>query len=423
MALITQIPGQLGLLSQAQSAINPAHYQSLAQQLGGMGQFAPVVAGPESQAQLLAQQLGQGGFASASGRGAANAIGATASGGGGAAGGFDSGLGQISKFLGKERPKNLIGGGAKKFTEDAAAKKGLLSKFTGGGGVGPGGLFGAVEGEAGLSALSKGLLGRIAIPIGGMQAANFLGHTATLGQHKGNWDEGLQGALVGGTGAALAGGTILAPFTGGLSIPAAMAIAGIGGALAGGGLGLFGPKNTGEKAVASETRKQSKKLNSFLDQFGATPEMKKQLGTQFLMAASTAGSKKDVKAKYTELASNPQLADMIAQDRRRGAANAAVQAWMGPALKDAIGQQQFYANAQGDAFDRIASQYTDPTQAATTRAYGANARSSAAERSAAMMQQLALSGQLAGLGMQTSQNQDGTNANDLQSLLAAQPVA
>ena len=420
MALITQIPGQLGLLSQAQSAINPAHYQSLAQQLGGLGQFAPVVAGPESQAQLLAQQLGQGGFASASGQGAANAIGATASGGGGAAGGFDSGLGQISKFLGKERPKNLIGGGAKKFTEDAAAKKGLLSKFTGGGTLGS--LFGPVEGATGLSAVQSGILGRVALPIGGAYAASGLGHMATLGQHKGNWDEGAEGALTGMTGGALAGATLGSPFFGIGAVPGALIGGAIGG-LGGLGLGLFGPKNTGEKAVASETRKQSKKLNSFLDQFGASPEMKKQLGTQFLMAASTAGSKKDVKAKYTELASNPQLADMIAQDRRRGAANAAVQAWMGPALKDAIGQQQFYANAQGDAFDRIASQYTDPTQAATTRAYGANARSSAAERSAAMMQQLALSGQLAGLGMQTSQNQDGTDANDLQSLLAAQPVA
>ena len=416
MALITQIPGQLGLLSQAQSAINPAHYQSLAQQLGGLGQFAPVVAGPESQAQLLAQQLGQGGFASASGQGAANAIGATASGGGGgAANALGGGAGGWEALA-----KKGVSGGTKKFTEDAAAKKGLLSKFTGGGTLGS--LFGPVEGATGLSAVQSGILGRVALPIGGAYAASSLGHMATLGQHKGNWDEGAEGALTGMTGGALAGATLGSPFFGVGAVPGALIGGAIGG-LGGLGLGLFGPKNTGEKAVASETRKQSKKLNSFLDQFGASPEMKKQLGTQFLMAASTAGSKKDVKAKYTELASNPQLADMIAQDRRRGAANAAVQAWMGPALKDAIGQQQFYANAQGDAFDRIASQYTDPTQAATTRAYGANARSSAAERSAAMMQQLALSGQLAGLGMQTSQNQDGTDANDLQSLLAAQPVA
>lgn len=403
---------------------------SLADMIGGGGtggmaqQVLPLVA---------AQQIpGQGTFpfASASGRGAANAL---ASGGTDAlAGGGASGLEDYGKQLQGLLEKGGVGraatsGATKTAATDAlesAAKKGLAAKILGPGsvaglfeGMGGNGLRGLLMsgGETGALGGLGTLAGRVAVPIAGMQAASMLGHAFTLGQHKGSWDEGAEGALTGATGGALAG-SMIAPGVG-------TVIGGVLGGLGGGALGLFGPKSTGEKAAASETAKQSAKLNKLLTQFGADSDTRKQLAAQFQFAVSGAKSKKEVQAGYGQFTSNPALLETISDAKRRKASMAAVQAWMGPAMEKALASEQFYANAQGDAFDRIASQYTDPNQAATTRAYGALSRASAAERGAAMMQQLAAAQQLAGQGLQTGQNSDGTTATDLQSLLAAQPVA
>lgn len=365
-------------------------------------------------------------LASASGKGAANAV-------GGAGGSLESMMAQAGTPTGKAALEKSAAGGVKKLAEEGAAKREAFAKLLGPGGLA--GLFeGAPAGTSGLRALlmSGGetgamgglgtLAGRVAVPLAGAQAASMAGHALTLGQHKGNWDEGLEGALTGGVGGALAGATIGAPAFGVGAIPGAI-VGGIAGALGGGGLGLFGPKNTGEKAVASETKAQTGKLNKLLNTFGADAETRQAIALQFQMQASGAKSKSQVRDAYKQITSDPTLVQTISEGKRRKASMAAVQAWMGPAMQQALDRQQFYANAQGDAFDRIAGGYTDPNQAATTRAYGALARSGAADQAAAMMQQLALSQQLAGAGYSTGANNDGTQQLDLASILNAQPTS
>lgn len=305
-----------------------------------------------------------------------------------------------------------------------AAKAGRFAKLF------PGGIGGAfapsvtaAEGATGLAALGgpAEIAGRLAIPIGGAYLASGVGHAAGLGTHDGNWDEGAEGGLTGLVGGALAGATIGAPVFGVGAVPGAV-VGGALGLLGGTGIGLFGPKNTGEKAVASELKAQTGKLTKALSEYGLSDDTKNQLVAQLKLNTLNANSKKEVKAAAKELLSGDSMGQILAADqanRRQQERIAAVQAWMGPTMQQALDSTSFYTNAQADAFDRLAAQYSDPQQAAVTRAYGANARVANAQAQQAMLQQIMLAPAL--YGYSTATNSDGTQATDLQSILNAQP--
>jgi hypothetical protein len=227
-------------------------------------------------------------------------------------------------------------------------------------------------------------------------------------------DEGLTGALTGGgIGAGI--GSVILPGVG-------TAIgAGIGG-LAGGAIGLFGEKNTGDKAVQSEFGKLSDKMNAQFDELGIPDEVRADLYEQINMSVVMgAKSKDDVKAIFQQAgALLPQLMDQYEATSQQQSRAAAIQAALLPLIQQSSRDAVSSANRSKAWVNQAASYQTDPQVAALLRAQAEQLTTNANNYNAAAAGQIAAAPifqELLGVNPQFSA-QNGVPTTDTAALLA-----
>lgn len=210
----------------------------------------------------------------------------------------------------------------------------------------------------------------------GQLAGNLLDSESTFA------DEGLTGAL---TGAGVGAGI-------GSVVPVVGTALGAGiGAAAGGALGLFGPKSTGTKAVASEIEKQAAGFDEILNTYELSPDARQQLQVQLDVMLQQAGSKDDVKAAYAQV--GQMIPGLVATDhaRRADAARAAaIFAMLGPEMEQLNQQSSQAARELSTAMSSAAGNISDPQLASIYRARAAEVPYTATRNNQSAMLELAL---------------------------------
>jgi len=195
-------------------------------------------------------------------------------------------------------------------------------------------------------------------------------------------DEGLSGALAGaGIGAGI--GSVVPLIGTGIG-------AGVG-ALAGGAIGLFGPKSTGTKAVASEIENQSQDFNEILTTYNLSPEARNQLQVQLDVMLAQAGSKDDVKAAYAQV--GQLVPGLVASDQARqadAARAAAIYAMLSPQMEQLNQQSSQAARELSTAMSSAAGNISDPQLADIYRARAAEVPYTATRNNQSAMLELAL---------------------------------
>lgn len=228
---------------------------------------------------------------------------------------------------------------------------GLLSKILGAGG--------GEAGAAGVGAVAKSAAFRGAGLGGlGMLAGQF------VPENKGtSLDSGLRGAL---TGAGIGAGIGSA-----IPIPGVGTALGAGvGALAGGAIGLFGPKDDSDKpeAIQSEITKQNATLAKVLQPFQFTPDTQQLFMAQLQSALAQAKDTAGVQAAYQQIAQAiPQFVQQDLQVKAqqkdtedRQARAAAMQAMLAPYLQQSNDQSMQFAQQLSQANKSAAGFVSDP---------------------------------------------------------------
>jgi hypothetical protein len=234
-------------------------------------------------------------------------------------------------------------------------------------------------------------------------------------------DEGVTGALQGaGVGGAI-GAAIGAPFFGVGAVPAGAIGAGLG-ALAGGAIGLFGPKNTGSNAVESEFAKLTEKMNGQFDELGVPDEVRQSIYEQINMQVTlNAGSKDDVRAIFQQGTVNlpALLADYEAVSQQRSR-SAAIQAAILPLMKESSQAGVAAAQRSQGWLNQAASYQPDPQVAALLRAQSEQVMANTNQSNTAAYGQMAagpIIQELTGLVPQFT-TQGGVPTTDTAALLA-----
>jgi hypothetical protein len=198
----------------------------------------------------------------------------------------------------------------------------------------------------GRGALMRGLGYGGAGLLAGQVAGNVLDNEGS------NVDEGISGALTGaGVGAGV--GSIFPVLGTGVG-------AGVG-ALAGGALGLFGPKNTGTAVVAKETANQQKQLDKLVSQFGLSPESQAQLQMQLAVGLQGLNSKDQVKQVFQQATQLlPGLWQQEQMGKQDAARAAAVYAMLLPSMNAANSAASQTAGDLQAAMQSAAGGISDP---------------------------------------------------------------
>lgn len=281
-------------------------------------------------------------------------------------------------------------------------------------------IAGAVAGEAGSVGGAAATAGRFAPTLGRaalMRGAGLAGAGIMAGQLTGSLfdteqsyvDEALSGALTGaGIGAGI--GSIVPGIGTGIG-------AGVG-ALAGGAIGYFGPKQTGTKAVASETQAQQANLDELLGKYNLSPALQQQLAVQLDTALNGVTSKAEVKAIYQQVGS--LLPGLIQQDQAQqqdAARAAAIYSMLGPIMQQQNTQATQASREMQTAMNSAAQHISDPALANIYRARASQVPLTTAQSNQNQLLQLALAD--AAYSSQAQQAQAAPTASDpLAALLA-----
>ncbi len=364
-------------------------------------QLGPAMAYPNA-AQQAAASLAQVANGSGMAQLGANPL-VAATGFGGVPAGAFPGLSGAAQAAGSVAPAG-VGGAAARAGGLAGRLRGLMP--------GAGAAAGAAGGRAGM----LGMATRAAPwALGGYLGGQVVGNVF---DNKGSsWDEAATGALTGaGVGAGI--GSLIAPGVG-------TAIGGGLGGLVGGAIGMFGPKNTGENAVADELKTQQSRLTEVLNQFGASDELREQALLELQLGSLQATSKDQIKDIASQITS--RLGAAIAQDKQteeqeriRAANVAAVQAWTGPLMQQALNQQQFYANNAGASMQRAANTFNDPGMRASAQALASLTPLAASQQATGSLAQMASAPAI--LGAYPGVNSQGQLNSDLLSTYGAQQM-
>jgi hypothetical protein len=269
-----------------------------------------------------------------------------------------------------------------------------------------------LQGLGSLRGLASGAARAAPWAAAGMAAGQL--SSAVWDDQNSTMDEGLTGALTGGgIGAGI--GSVILPGVG-------TAIGGGLGALAGGAIGLFGEKNTGDKAVQSEFGKLSEKMNAQFDQLGIPEEVRADLYEQINMSVVMgAKSKDDVKGIFQSASALlPQLMDQYEATSQQQSRAAAIQAAILPLMQQSSRDAVASANRSKAWVNQAASYQTDPQVAALLRAQAEQLTTNANNYNAAAAGQVAAAPifqELLGVNPQFS-TQNGAPTTDTAALLA-----
>ena len=380
-----QQAGQLALPAAGQSSQALSHLP-----VGRVGGAIPLGAAPEAAARSI-NMAGMGGqsLGRTAAQGAASGVddallaGARTAAGGAAAGAGGLGLG--------------------------AARPGMRAAYSAAraGGAGVGQAAGA--GLSGITAAGAGGLG--------LGAAGAL-LPQVWNDPNSAWDDAASGALTG-AGIGMGVGSVVP----GLGTAA--------GGLIGGGLGgLAGFLTAGDaskeaESLQKELTSQRSKLSNILQQSGASSDFVKQAETKLDLMAMNAQSEDQIAPMMDSLVQQliPAIAgDMQQQvaERMRSANVAAMQAWMGPMMQDALNRQQYYADQSAGAASRTAGQFADPALRAAGQSLASRTSLNAANSATSQLQQLAATPGI--LGYYSGQNQMGAPNQDFNSLAGAQQI-
>jgi hypothetical protein len=210
---------------------------------------------------------------------------------------------------------------------------------------------------------------------------------------------------------------------GSMAGPLGAVLGGAGGSIL--GYLMAGDAGADAQKLDKELTTQRSKLTRILEQSGASAEFVKQATTQLDLMAMNVTDREQIAPLMEQLVQQVMpgvVSDQQQQtaQRLREANMAAMQAWMGPMMQDALNRQQYYADQSADASRRTASQFADPAVRASANALASRTSLNAANSAASQLQQLAAYPGI--YGYYTGMDQNGAAPMDFASSLTAQQV-